>query len=99
MPSAWTKKDERQYEKIKSSSRRRGKSQSRAKEIAARTVNKRRRQEGRTPQKATQGSGNPTTGLEERTVSELQNIARDLDIQGRSKMRKKELVQAIRKKR
>jgi hypothetical protein len=49
----WTSKDERQYEKNKKSAGKRGKSSRRAKEIAARTVNKRRRQEGRTSRKKT----------------------------------------------
>jgi hypothetical protein len=48
MPSAWTDKDERQYEHIKSSERKEGRSMKRAKAIAAATVNKRRRSEGRT---------------------------------------------------
>jgi hypothetical protein len=75
MPSAWTSKDERQYEKIRQSSRRRGRSDERAKEIAARTVNKRRRKEGRTPNKTTQGTGNPRLPLADRTVAELRNLA------------------------
>ena len=99
MPKAWSRKDERQYEHIKESSEERGKSTKRAKEIAARTVNKQRRQEGRTPNKSTQGTGNPNTSLEDRKVEELRNIASDLDIEGRSKMRKKELVSAIREHR
>lgn len=48
MPTAWTDKDERQYEHIKSSERKEGRSLKRAKSIAAATVNKRRRAEGRT---------------------------------------------------
>jgi plasmid stabilization system protein ParE len=51
-PKAWSNKDERQYEHIKESSKKRGRSAKRAKEIAARTVNKRRRQEGRTQSKS-----------------------------------------------
>ena len=98
MPS-WTKKDERQYEHIKDSSRQRGKSPERAKEIAARTVNKSRRQKGETPQKTTQGTGNPNTPLDERSKSELYNIAQDLNIEGRSKMNKSQLVRSIRSKR
>ena len=47
MPS-WTKKDKRQYEHVKESSEERGRSDKRAKEIAARTVNKQRREEGKT---------------------------------------------------
>jgi plasmid stabilization system protein ParE len=97
MPKAWSKKDERQYEHIEESSKKRGKSQKRAKEIAARTVNKRRRQEGRTPKKATEGTGNPQRPLDQRTVDELRNIAADMNINGRSKMKKQELIGAIRK--
>lgn len=97
MPKAWTSKDERQYEHIKQSSKKRGKSTRRAKEIAARTVNKRRRQEGRTENRTTQGTGNPNKALDDRTVDELRNIAADLQISGRSRMKKRQLVQAIRR--
>lgn len=48
MPKAWSKKDERQYEHVKESEKKEGKSTDRAKEIAARTVNKQRKKEGRT---------------------------------------------------
>lgn len=95
MPS-WSRKDERKYEHIKESSLERGASEKRAKEIAARTVNKGRRQEGRTPNKTTQGTGNPKRSLEDRSKQELYNIAQDLNIDGRSKMKKNELIQAIR---
>jgi hypothetical protein len=47
MPQNWSKKDERQYEHIKDSQKERGRSTERAKEIAARTVNKQRSKEGR----------------------------------------------------
>ena len=67
-----------------------------AQEIAARTVNKRRRVEGRTPNVRTQGTGNPNRGLEERTRDEVYNRARELHIRGRSKMTKAELLEAIR---
>jgi plasmid stabilization system protein ParE len=97
MPSAWSDKDERQYEKVKESVKERGKPESRAKEIAARTVNKRRRQEGRTPNKKTQGTGNPRRSLEDRTKDELSNRAKQLGISGRSQMSKKELAAAIRR--
>jgi hypothetical protein len=99
MPSSWSGKDERQYEHVKESEAKRGASTKRAKEIAARTVNKQRRGEGRTPNKTTQGTGNPNRGLEERTRDELYNRAKELDIEGRSKMNKDELVSAIRRKR
>lgn len=98
MPDAWSEKDERQYEHIRKSAKDRGKSAERAREIAARTVNKERRKEGRTPNKTSQGKGNPNTGLEERSVNELRNRARELHIEGRSKMSKDELVKAIRRR-
>ena len=96
MPKAWSNKDERKYEHIKESAQERGKSEDRAEELAARTVNKGRREEGRTPNKTTQGSGNPNERYEDRTVDELQNIAADRNIRGRSKMNKSELIKAIR---
>jgi hypothetical protein len=95
MPS-WTGKDERMYEDIKQSSEERGLPEKRAEEIAARTVNKRRRLEGRTPNQATAGTGNPNRSLENRTVDELRNRARQLNIAGRSKMNKQQLVKALR---
>lgn len=95
MPS-WTDKDRRQYEHIKESALDRGTPEERAEEIAARTVNKERREEGRTPNKTTQGTGNPRRSLENRTVDELRNKASELKIPGRSKMNKGDLVQAIR---
>ncbi len=98
MPSSWSNKDERMYEHIEESEKERGEKTGRAKEIAARTVNKHRREEGRTPNKRTQGTGNPTHGLESRTRDELYNRAKELKIQGRSKMDKEELAKAIRSK-
>lgn len=95
MPS-WSKKDERMYEHIKDSNQDRGVKKGRAKQIAARTVNKHRREEGRTPNKTTQGTGNPNRGLDERSKNELYNEAKKLDIDGRSKMNKQQLVKAIR---
>lgn len=97
MPS-WSGKDERMYEHIKESTKKRGKSSGKAKEIAARTVNKQRREENRTPNKTTQGTGNPNQSLEARSKQELYNIARDRNIEGRSKMDKGELVKALRKR-
>ncbi|HYH47129.1 MAG TPA: Rho termination factor N-terminal domain-containing protein [Thermoanaerobaculia bacterium] len=97
MPEAWSNKDERKYEHIKDAEKERGVPEKRAKEIAARTVNKGRRQEGRTPNKTTQGTGNPNRPLGERTVAELRNRASEMKIPGRSKMNKGELVKAIQK--
>lgn len=92
----WNDKDERQYEHVKESAQERGRSENDAEEIAARTVNKQRREEGRTPSSRTSGTGNPNTRLEERTRDELYNRARELDIEGRSSMDKSDLVEAIR---
>jgi len=92
----WTDKDDRKYDHIRESAEESGKSESRAREIAARTVNRDRREEGRTPSRTTQGTGNPNAPLDERTRDELYNRARELDIEGRSDMDKDELVRAIR---
>lgn len=48
MPKSWSNKDERKYEHIKEGYEERGKNDDTAEEIAARTVNKDRREEGRT---------------------------------------------------
>ncbi|MBY6205193.1 Rho termination factor N-terminal domain-containing protein [Halomonas denitrificans] len=98
MPSEWSDKDERQYEEIKKDKMQRGTDEDRAEEIAARTVNKRRRKEGRTENETTKGSGNPNTRLEDRTKDELDQRAQELDIEGRSKMNKDELISAIRQR-
>ena len=93
----WTSKDKRQYEHIKDSVIESGKSEDTAEEVAARTVNKQRREEGRTPNKTTQGTGNPNERYEERTVEELRNLAAERSIEGRSKLNKSELIDALRK--
>ncbi len=96
MVPSWNSKDERQYEHIKKSAQDRGTSTDRAKEIAARTVNKQRRSEGRTPNRTTQGTGHPRRSLDARSKRELYNRAKELNIEGRSKMNKEQLVKAIR---
>lgn len=93
----WSAKDRREYEHIKESAKKRGKSTARAKEIAGRTVNKGRRQAGRTPNKSSEGTGNPNKPLKERSKQELMNRARELDVSGRSRMNKDQLVRAIRR--
>lgn len=97
MPS-WSNKDDRMYEHIKEGYEKRGKDEDTAEEIAARTVNKERREEGRTPNKRTEGTGNPRHGLQSRTKDELENRASELHVKGRSSMTKEELVKAIRDK-
>ena len=98
MPKAWSSKDERMYEHVKDSELDRGRSSDKAKEIAARTVNKQRREEGRTPNRTTQGTGNPNRSLQARSKRELYNRAKELDVEGRSQMTKDELVSAIRRR-
>jgi hypothetical protein len=93
--SSWTAKDKRQYEHIRDGLVESGREADRAEEIAARTVNKQRREEGRTPNKTTQGTGNPHTPLAQRTAHELRNLAAEMHIAGRSRMKKAELVRAI----
>lgn len=56
MPKAWSNKDERQYEHIKESAGKKGRSSKRAKQIAAATVNKQRSEEGRTKKSSSRKS-------------------------------------------
>jgi plasmid stabilization system protein ParE len=95
MPNAWSAKDERQYEHVKQSSLERGTPADRAQEIAARTVNKQRREEGRTPNRRTQGTGNPNLPLVARSRDELYNLARERRVRGRSRISKQELVRVL----
>jgi uncharacterized protein with beta-barrel porin domain len=108
MPKARSNEDERQYEHIEKSSKKRGRSTKRAKEIAARTVNEQRKEEGRTKQqkrssRSSRGNGKRTggkqggNGLESQTKDQLYQRAKKLDIEGRSTMNKRELARAIRK--
>ena len=97
MPNKWSDKDERMYEHVKDAELQRGRPEDTAEEIAARTVNKQRREEGRTPNQRTQGTGNPNTSYETRTKDELENIARERGIENYSQMTKAELIQALRR--
>jgi hypothetical protein len=60
MPRGGTAKDERQYEHIKDSAKKSGKSTKRAKQIAAATVNKKRSSEGRTKKGSKSGGKKKT---------------------------------------
>ena len=94
MPGAWSNKDERQYKHIKASYRKRGVGTGEAEERAARTVNKERHAEGRTQeQRRARRAG------EEPTKQELYERARELGIEGRSKMDKAELQREVQRKR
>lgn len=95
MPKQWTDKEERQYEHIKDSVKKRG--GARAKEIAARTVNKQRRKQGKTANSRSSGTGNRNRALSQRTRTELYNQAAKRKIAGRSRMTKQQLVEALSK--
>ncbi|GHF83571.1 hypothetical protein GCM10018787_35460 [Streptomyces thermodiastaticus] len=107
MPRGSSPKRERQYEHIKQSARDRGESTERAKEIAARTVNKDRARSGesktasrssaRKPSSAQRGGQRSGRSTEGQTYHELYEEARRRDIHGRSEMNKEQLRQALRK--
>ncbi|GAB2810299.1 plasmid stabilization protein [Lentzea nigeriaca] len=106
MPAGSNAKRERQYEHIKDSARSRGASPKRAKEIAARTVNKNRAQSGESktasesstkdmsPQKRG-GQRSGTNRPKGPTKEQLYNEAKKKNIKGRSTMTKKELANAL----
>jgi hypothetical protein len=96
----------RQYEHIKKSQKAEGKSESRAEEIAARTVNKEKARSGESEtasrsstndissgRRGGKRSGSP--GPRGRTRDQLYNEARQLGIDGRSSMNKRQLQSAI----
>jgi hypothetical protein len=96
----------RQYEHIKDSERRAGVSESRAEEIAARTVNKERARSGesRTRSKTSTddissgrrgGLRSGTTRPKGRTYEQLYNEARSMNVEGRSRMNKEQLRRAV----
>jgi hypothetical protein len=107
MPVQGNAKRERQYEHIKEQTKERGSSEGRAKEIAARTVNKDRAQSGesrRASKTSTQDvspehrggkrSGN-REGPQGQTKRQLYDDAKRAGISGRSNMSKDELKKAL----
>src|SRR5690349_18286786 len=97
MPKAWSAKRERQYEHIKDSEKKEGRSTKRAKEIAARTVNKQRAQAGETKSSSSRSGGSSSRGGG-RTKEQLYNEAKRLGIDGRSRMNKEQLQRAVSRK-
>ena len=108
MPRAeWTEKQERKYEHIKDSAKSRGTSTKRAKEIAARTVNKERARSGESKSRPSRTStrdmssyhrGGLRSGTRRpkgRTKEQLYNEAKRRNIPGRSQMSKAELQRAV----
>ncbi|SUD48674.1 Uncharacterised protein [Nocardia otitidiscaviarum] len=95
MPKEWTDKQERQYEHIKKSERDQGASAKRAKEIAARTVNKDRARSGQTKSSGGSRSRSGGRGSSGPTRDQLYEEAKKRDIHGRSRMTKAQLARAL----
>jgi hypothetical protein len=96
----------RQYEEIKHSQLDRGRSESRAEEIAARTVNKERARSGESRQASRTstddmassrrgGERSGTARQKGRTRDQLYSEAKQLNIRGRSRMSKGQLQRAV----
>jgi plasmid stabilization system protein ParE len=103
---AWSKKRERQYEHIEDSLEQRGTPKKKAKEIAARTVNKERAQHGEAKSASTLsrrdlspgrhgGLRSGTNRPKDRTKAQLYNEAKRMNIPGRSRMTKQQLQRAV----
>jgi hypothetical protein len=106
MPAGSNAKRERQYEHIKDSAKSRGASTKRAKEIAARTVNKERARSGEAKTSSKSSTNDMSSGRrggrrsgtdrpKGRTREQLYNEAKKLGIDGRSKMNKGQLQRAV----
>ncbi|OII61287.1 plasmid stabilization protein [Streptomyces sp. CC53] len=101
MPAGSSSKRERQYEHIKEGAVERGESEKRAKEIAARTVNKERARggESKTSSKSSRKGASPSERGGRRSsggsggpaYDELYEEAKRRDVHGRSSMNKAEL--------
>jgi hypothetical protein len=103
---AWSAKRERQYEHVKESEKKQGRSTKRAKEIAARTVNKERARTGEAWQRSRTstrdlssgrrgGQRSGRSGPRGRTKEQLYNEAKKMNIKGRSSMNKQQLQRAV----
>ena len=103
---AWNAKRERQYEHIKEGLKDQGRSEDLAEEIAARTVNKERARAGESQQRSRTsirdkssgergGQRSGTNRPKGRTRDQLYNEAKNLGVEGRSKMSKEQLQRAV----
>jgi hypothetical protein len=103
---AWSNKRERQYEHIKEGAKEQGASTKRAKEIAARTVNKERARAGEARESSRTSRRDISSGRrgglrsrssrpKGRTKEQLYNEAKRMNISGRSKMNKQQLQRAV----
>ncbi len=98
-------KRDRQYKHIRKSEKEAGRSEKRAEEIAARAVNRERARSGesesaspsstRGRSASSRGGKRSGKGPGGRTRDQLYNDAKKLDIEGRSKMSKKQLQRAV----
>ncbi|HTA36084.1 MAG TPA: hypothetical protein VK761_05160 [Solirubrobacteraceae bacterium] len=99
----------RQYEHVKASERDQGASESRAEEIAARTVNKERARSGEAQTRSRTSTGDISSGRRGglrsgkagprgRTRDQLYAEARKLGVEGRSQMNKAQLQRAVENK-
>ena len=106
---AWSNKRERQYEHIKDSAKQQGKSTKRAKEIAARTVNKERARSGEARESSRSSRQDISSGRrgglrsgtrrpKGQTKEQLYNEAKRLNVKGRSRMNKRQLLAAVNRK-
>jgi hypothetical protein len=96
----------RQYEHIKQSAKQRGASTDRAEELAARTVNKERARSGQSRTRSRTslrgkspsvrgGQRSGTNRPKGQTKEQLYNQAKRLNIKGRSRMNKRQLLAAV----
>jgi hypothetical protein len=103
---AWSNKRERQYEHIVESEQSQGRPTKRAKEIAARTVNKERARSGEVRESSRTsradmssyrrgGQRSGTNRPKGRTKEQLYNEAKQMNIRGRSRMNKQQLQRAV----
>jgi hypothetical protein len=102
---AWSSKRERQYEAIKSGLEERGRDESTAAQIAARTVNKERARSGEAKQASRTSTEDISSGRRGglrshrgaggRTRDQLYAEARKKNIKGRSTMTKAQLEKAL----
>jgi hypothetical protein len=102
---AWSNKRERQYKHIKESLKERGRSEDKAEEIAARTVNKERARSGEAKTASRTSTQDISSGRRGglrshrgpggRTRDQLYEEAKRKNIAGRSKMTKAQLEKAV----
>src|SRR5256885_14728845 len=102
---AWSDKRERQYDHIKEGLLDRGEKEDTAEEIAARTVNKERARAGEAEEASRTSTEDISSGRRGglrshrgpggRTRDQLYHEAKEMGIEGRSKMNKAELERAV----